>query len=229
MTRPFGGTRSTTLADIAEVTVGDLTQDDSIVFAMAERVLSAAPRSFALAGLSMGGYVAQEIMRQAPERVERLALVDTNARADTEAQVATRRELIRLSGIGQVQRRHAAASCPISFASGAPQVIPQIAGVITEMAERIGQAAFHRQQQAIMTRKDGRPDLEAIRVPTLIACGRRQDTVTPVELHAEMHGLIAGSKFVVVGGRGPFDAPGTAACRDRPDALLAVIAADARS
>ena len=89
-----------TLTDLAEVTVGDLTRDDSIR-AMAERILAEAPKTFALAGLSMGGYVAQEIMRQAPERVERLALFDTNARADTEAQVATRKDLIRISQQGR--------------------------------------------------------------------------------------------------------------------------------
>jgi pimeloyl-ACP methyl ester carboxylesterase len=182
------------LDDVAEITVGDLTQDDS-VSAMAERVLAGMPRSFALAGLSMGGYVAQEIMRQAPERVERLALIDTNARADTEAQVATRRELIRLSELGK-------------FKGVTPRLLPNllhpahlgidaIAGAVMAMAERVGQAAFKRQQHAIMTRKDGRPDLEAIRVPTLIACGR-QDAVTPVELHEEMHALVVGSKFVVV-------------------------------
>jgi len=73
------------LADITNTTVGDLTHDSSIV-AMAERVLAGAPDRFALAGLSMGGYVAQEIMRREPERVERLALIDTSARPDTAEQ-----------------------------------------------------------------------------------------------------------------------------------------------
>ena len=88
-----------TLTDLVEVTVGDLTRDNSIP-AMAERALAEAPRTFTLAGLSLGGYVAQGVVRQAPERVERLALFDTNARADTEAQVATRKDLIRLSEMG---------------------------------------------------------------------------------------------------------------------------------
>src|SRR6185312_6125237 len=82
------------LQDLAEITVADLTLDSTIE-AMADRVLSAAPRRFALAGLSMGGYVAQEILRQAPERVERLALLDTSARADTEDKRHNRAELIR--------------------------------------------------------------------------------------------------------------------------------------
>ena len=87
------------LKDIVTISVADLTVDDSI-FAMAERVLANAPARFALAGLSMGGYVAQEIMRMAPERVERLALVDTNARADREDQAKARRDLIALAEIG---------------------------------------------------------------------------------------------------------------------------------
>ncbi|WP_423814483.1 alpha/beta fold hydrolase, partial [Pseudomonas viridiflava] len=66
------------------VHIADLTRDNSIV-GMAARVLSAAPERFALAALSMGGYVALEILRQAPERVERLALVDTMARPDSPA------------------------------------------------------------------------------------------------------------------------------------------------
>ena len=182
------------LGDLAEITVGDLTQDNAIP-AMAERVLGEAPRTFCLAGLSMGGYVAQEIMRQAPERVERLALCDTSARADTEAQTATRRELIKLADIGK-------------FKGVTPRLLPNllhpdhlkvesIAGAITEMAERVGQAAFKRQQEAILGRKDGRPDLDAIRIPTLILCGR-QDKLTPLELHQEMHTHIAGSKLVVI-------------------------------
>lgn len=88
------------LSGIADVMIGDLSRDDSIV-AMAERILEEAPDTFALAGLSMGGYVAQEIMRQEPERVERLALIDTQARADSAEQVKTRKDLIRIAGMGK--------------------------------------------------------------------------------------------------------------------------------
>src|SRR5215469_2286884 len=83
------------LADIADVWIGDLTGADSMA-AMAEAVLAAAPPKFALAGLSMGGYVSFEIMRRAPARVERLALLDTSARPDTPEQSRARRELMAL-------------------------------------------------------------------------------------------------------------------------------------
>jgi pimeloyl-ACP methyl ester carboxylesterase len=88
------------LGAVAEPLVIDLTKDDTLG-AMARRALAAAPPSFALAGLSMGGYVAQEIMRQAPERVAKLALLDTSARADTPEQAARRRGLIELSEKGE--------------------------------------------------------------------------------------------------------------------------------
>lgn len=183
-----------TLADICQPWVADLTQDETIA-AMAERVLEQTPPTFCLAGLSMGGYVAQEIMRKAPERVERLALIDTNARADTEAQVNTRRELIGLSQTGK-------------FKGVTPRLLPNlihpsrlkdptVANVVLEMAERVGQEAFIRQQKAIMTRVDGRGDLPAIRVPTLIMCGR-QDALSSLAFHAEMAEAVPNARLVVV-------------------------------
>ena len=182
------------LKDQCEVLVADLTQDNSIE-AMAERVLAMAPTTFALAGLSMGGYVAQEIMRQAPERVERLALLDTNARADTEEQRNTRHELIRLAE-------------KYTFKGVTPRLLPNlvhpsrlndptVANVVMEMAERVGQQAFARQQEAIMSRKDGRGDLEAISVPTLVLAGR-QDVLCPPKVQEEMAERLPNGKLVLV-------------------------------
>src|SRR5262249_437831 len=88
------------LADVAEITVADLTRDNSIA-AMPERALVGAPPRFALAWLSLGGYVAREIMGSGPERVERLALLDTSARADTPEQTSRRRGLIELAHKGE--------------------------------------------------------------------------------------------------------------------------------
>lgn len=182
------------LKDVAAITVADLTQDSTIA-AMAERVLDTAPACFALAGLSMGGYVAQEIMRQAPERVERLALVDTNARADNEEQTKARRDLIRLAEIG-------------TFKGVTPRLLPSlinptrmedpdVAGVVMAMAERVGQDAFKRQQEAILSRKDGRGDLITIRVPTLVLAGR-QDVLCPPKVQQEMSSRISGARLVFV-------------------------------
>src|SRR3546814_5973887 len=88
------------LADIAEPWVADLTTQDSTA-AMAETVLAAMPPRFALAGLSMGGYVALEIMARAPERVARLALLDTRFQTDSAEEAARRRGLIELAEKGQ--------------------------------------------------------------------------------------------------------------------------------
>ena len=89
-----------TLSDIAEISVADLTKADQAGLA-AQQVLASAPEEFALAGLSMGGYVALEIMRQAPDRVIRLALLDTSAHPDTQKMMKFRQELINLARIGQ--------------------------------------------------------------------------------------------------------------------------------
>ena len=182
------------LADLADMSVPDLGSDDSVE-GMARRVLDAAPPRFALAALSMGGYVAHAIMRAAPERVARLALFDTSARADTEEQTSRRRGLIALAERGK-------------FKGVTPRLLPilihparledkPLTEAVMGMAERIGKPAFLRQQKAIMGRPDSRPQLPGYRCPALVAVGR-SDALTPIELNAEMAGLIPGAKFVVV-------------------------------
>lgn len=182
------------LGDIAEMTVGDLTRDDSMA-GMAKSVLATAPPRFALAGLSMGGYASLEIMRQAPERVERLALLDTSARPDMPAQTKDRQELIRLAQQG-------------SFKGVTPRLLPrwvhpsrvndpELVRTVTEMTQRVGRDAFVSQQTAIMGRPDSRPSLSRIHCPTLVLCGH-EDAATPVELHREMAADIADARLVIV-------------------------------
>jgi pimeloyl-ACP methyl ester carboxylesterase len=182
------------LADIADMTVGDLTRHDSMA-ATAQSVLTGAPPRFALAGLSMGGYVSFEIMRQAPERVERLALLDTSARPDTPEQKKSRLELIELAKQG-------------NFKGVTPRLLPRwvhpsrvsdpaIVKTVTEMTQRVGRDAFIREQTAIMNRADSRPALARIHCPTLVLCGH-EDAATPVELHREMAADIADARLVVV-------------------------------
>ena len=182
------------LSDLATASVADLTQDDSMA-AMARRVIEKAPPRFALAGLSMGGYVAQEIMRQAPERVMRLALLDTSARADTPERLAQRRGFIELAHKGE-------------FHGITPRMLPiylhpdhlkdkAITDAVLAMAQRVGRDGYLRQQQAIMARADGREDLKRIRVPTLVLCGR-DDQATPLKLHEEIASLVPGSTLAVI-------------------------------
>ncbi|WP_332686547.1 alpha/beta fold hydrolase [Devosia sp.] len=171
--------------------VADLTQDDSIA-AMAQRALVAAPARFGLAGLSMGGYVALEIMRQAPERVTHLALFDTSARPDDEARKETRRK-----GIEMVrQGRFIGVSRGLLASLIAPQHLgTPMAEDVQAMSERVGQAAYMRQQTAIMNRVDSRPTLRDIKVPTLVGIGE-SDKLTPLELAEELAAGIAGAELV---------------------------------
>ncbi len=182
------------LSDIAETTVADLGRDDQLG-PMAQRVLSEAPESFALAGLSMGGYVALEIARQAPDRIARLALLDTSARADGYEQTARRQALIALARGGEfkgVTRRLL------------PQLIhpdrlndSQLIETVLAMAERVGREAFQRQQRVIMNRPDSRRDLGLIHCPTLVLCGR-QDILTPLAVSEEMAEKIPRASLVVI-------------------------------
>jgi pimeloyl-ACP methyl ester carboxylesterase len=182
------------LSDIAEPLIADLTRDDSFG-AMARRALAEAPPRFALAGLSMGGYVAQEVMRQAPERVTKLALLDTSARADNPEQSQRRRDLIALSQRGQ-------------FHGVTPRLMPNLihpdrladtvlTKIIVDMAASVGRDGFLRQETAILARVDGRPDLPKIKVPTLVLCGR-EDLLTPLKLHEELAALIPSATLRVI-------------------------------
>lgn len=182
------------LSDIADITIADMTRDDSVA-GMVRRALDAAPPQFALAGLSMGGYAALEAMRQAPERVTRLALLDTGARADTPEQTTRRRDLIALADRGQF-RAVSPRLLPL-FVHEARLADTALVDDITAMAEAVGKDAFLRQQQAIMDRPDSRPGLPAIACPTLVLCGR-QDALTPPALSEEMAALIPGAKLVLV-------------------------------
>jgi pimeloyl-ACP methyl ester carboxylesterase len=183
------------LADIADMTVGDLTRHDSMA-GMAGHVLDGAPERFALAGLSMGGYVALEIMRRAPERVERLALLDTSARPDDPTRTAERHELLALVEEGrfeEVNRRLLALQLHPDRLEDDPALCEAVLG----MAREVGADAYLRQVAAIMGRPDSRPGLGAIACPTLVLCGE-QDRRTPPSVHEEMAGMIPGAQLVVV-------------------------------
>lgn len=182
------------LADLAVVTVADLSTANSM-HALARDVLAQAPsEKFALAGLSMGGYLALEIMRQAPERVSALALLDTNARPDTPEATANRHALMELA--------------ETDFDAVTEKLIPKLVHhsqlndshqihAIKAMAKTLGKETFIRQQQAIIGRIDSRPSLSMISCPTLILCGK-DDVITPPAVHEEMHQAIPHSTFVSI-------------------------------
>lgn len=147
-----------------------------------------------MAGLSMGGYVALEIMRLAPERVIALALLDTSARPDTPEAQENRRQLMSLA---ETDFPAVTAKLLPKLVSVAQQSNPAIIDLVYAMANSLGKDAFLRQQLAIMHRLDSRPHLAAIRCPTLVLCGR-EDVITPVEIHEELHKGISASQLRIV-------------------------------
>jgi pimeloyl-ACP methyl ester carboxylesterase len=179
---------------VGPVTIADHTRDDSMS-AIARRILATAPPRFALIGLSMGGYVAFEILRQAPERIARLALLDTSARADAAEQTAVRRAQMTLASQGRLTE---------VVEQQFPRLVHRarrsdaaLREVFDLMAGEVGAAAFIRQQAAILGRSDSRPTLGSIRCPTLVLVGDG-DELTPPELAAEMAAGIDGARLVSV-------------------------------
>ena len=174
------------------VTVANHTHDDSMS-EIARRILSLAPPKFALIGLSMGGYVAFEILRQAPDRVAKLALLDTTARPDTPEQTEQRKRQIemarhgRFDGIAQLLFPRFVAAARLGDRA--------LQNIVRTMAEDTGAEAFVRQQTAIMNRVDSRAGLGAIACPTLVVVGA-DDALTPPDRAAEMVAAISGARQV---------------------------------
>jgi pimeloyl-ACP methyl ester carboxylesterase len=176
------------------VTVADHTRDDSMA-AIARRILAASPPRFALAGLSMGGYIAFEIMRQAPERVAKLALLDTGARAETPEQTERRKVVIALAKSGRYNEVPDIAFPIYVHCSRHDDVC--LKQTVLTMAAETGVEAFLRQQQAIMGRPDSRPGLSEIKCPTLVLVGDG-DEATPPELAREIASAIGGARLGVI-------------------------------
>jgi pimeloyl-ACP methyl ester carboxylesterase len=176
------------------VEIADHTRDSSMD-AIAARILADAPPCFALAGLSIGGYLALTIMRQAPERVQKLALLDTSARPETPEQSARRKPQIALAESGQFAEVPAL-QFPF-FVHRSRQGDEALRARVRRMAEETGAQVFLRQQQAIMMRPDARPLLAAIKCPTLVLVGDG-DALTPPALSREIADGISGSRLVIV-------------------------------
>lgn len=202
------------LTDLAgPILVPDVTGGGSIA-EMAHGILEAAPERFSLAGLSMGGYVSLEIMRQAPDRVAALALLDTSARPDTPEQTEARLALIRLAQDGRFDE---------VWRSLLPRVVhpdraedPEIRFAVREMAHAVGPEGFGRQERAIIGRPDSRGDLPGISCPVLVLCGR-DDALTPPHLHEELADGIPGTRLRQI------DRCGHLSTLERPEAVTSAM------
>ena len=195
------------------VMVADTTRGTSIA-EIARGILAAAPPRFALIGLSMGGYIAFEIQRQAPDRVLRLGLLDTSARPDPPEASALRRQQKEQVGHG-------------GFAAVLDAFYPRVVHpsrlgdaalrqIFDQMAADLGPEVFIRQQGAIIARADSRPGLAAIRCPTLVAVGD-SDALTPPELADEIAAAIPGARRATIGDCGHIST------LEQPEAVNAIL------
>lgn len=167
---------------------------------MAERTLSEAPAHFAVAGHSMGGRVALEIFRRAPERVAGLALLDTNYTPRAAGEAGAREERERLVLL-EIARRSGTRAMAESWVRGMvhPSRLAEagLVGAILDMFARKSADVFAAQIRALLARPDATALLGAVRCPALVLSGREDDWA-PVARHEEMAALIAGSELVVV-------------------------------
>lgn len=179
---------------------------------IADSILEKAPEKFALAGLSMGGYIAMQVALRAPERVSRLALLDTNARADTQEQTERRRVLLQLTEKGGFYKvPHLLFP---GFVHANREDDEDLKATVVEMATSTGAEAFVRQMHAIIGRPDSRPALGKIKCPTLVLVGDG-DTLTPPDFAREIHGHIGGSRLAIV------ENCGHLSTLERPEAVTA--------
>jgi len=182
------------LWQLGPVTIANHTTSNTMA-GIGKAILEQAPPRFHLIGLSMGGYIAFELLRQQPERIEKLVLLDTGSRADVPEQSERRKKLMamaredRLALVNEVlwpllvhESRHADR---------------ELRQTVDAMLTEVGPAAFIRQQEALIGRPDSRPGFAAIRSPTLVIVGDG-DRLTPPELSEEIAGGIAGARLETV-------------------------------
>lgn len=182
------------LRDVATVIVADLTRAETIAD-LAKQALQQAPAGpLSLTGHSMGGYVALEVMRQAPDRIERLALLNTNARPDSPEATENRRRLMALA-----EKDFAAVIQALMPKLMTPEHVTdaEMTGTIAEMALAIGKDAFLRQEKAIIGRIDSRPHLPGIDCRTLVVAARA-DALMPIEILEEMARAIPKATLAIV-------------------------------
>ncbi|SEF85183.1 alpha/beta fold hydrolase [Bosea lathyri] len=187
------------LATGRQIMVADHASDATLA-AIAGRLLANAPERFALCGLSMGGYVAFEVIRQAPQRVTRLALLDTSAKPATPETNAPREQMIALAQKGAFDN----VTTLLWQRLVAPSRLTDepLRLLVRQMADEIGADGFVRQQRAIMGRPDSRPDLSGIAIPTLVMVGEEDLITPPAEAQEIAQGIGTSAKLAVLPGSG---------------------------
>jgi pimeloyl-ACP methyl ester carboxylesterase len=202
------------LSDIAEVVVTDKHTRYSTIKEIAEAIVSEAPDRFALAGLSMGGFIALEIVRSFPDRVQRLAILDSNARADTPEKTESRYQMIEQ--VKQGRFGDVASSLLPLFVHPDRLEDRNLVDEITGMVQHVGADNYIRQQHAIISRRDHVSYLSEIKCPTCVICGK-QDILTRPELSEEIAEGVPDAKLHVI------DNCGHLTTMERPAAVNAVL------
>lgn len=190
--------------------VADLSRSDNFT-EMAAQVIAEAPPEFAVAGLSMGGILAFEIWRQAPDRVTHLALLDTNPHPDTPDKKTIRFEQIAAAAAGKLEKLAIESLKPLYLAEK-NRDDAVLLKTILDMALALGPDVFERQSLAVMNRQDSAPTLAGITCPASVICGR-EDTLCPVRFHEFMAREIPGADLVVI------DDCGHLSSMEQPDAV----------
>ncbi|WP_170515050.1 alpha/beta fold hydrolase [Ruegeria atlantica] len=174
---------------VAPISLGERIEE------IASSLLDQLPRRFALVGSGMGGVVALELVRRAPDRVSRLCLMATDAQADTPQTAAAREELLVAAKMGRLEEVMRRIISSNTLAPG-PRRIP-ILNDLVAMALDLGPEVFERQIRALQRRPDQQGGLRRIKVPTLVLSGAH-DTLTPLRKHTFMSELIPGADLKVI-------------------------------
>ncbi len=188
---------------VAPITHGERVED------IASNLLNQLPHRFALAGLSMGGIVAMELLRRAPERVSRIALMDTNPLAETPQVAAAREPQIVAAKAGRMLDVMRDEMKPNYLAPGPART--DVLNLVMDMAETLGPDVFVRQSRALQRRPDQQSTLRKCRIPALVLCGAH-DALCPVKRHSFMAELLADAELVVLEEAGhlpPLEQPNT--------------------
>lgn len=170
-------------------------REHATMAAMAEEILQKTPEKFTLVGLSLGGYVAFEVIRLASERLQRLVLIDTTAVADHPARKDGRRQDILKVQQGGIEAL--IPELPGRWLHSTHVNQPDLVDLMGEMARSVGAQGQFNQQTAMLARPDSHEDLRGLRIPTLLVCGR-QDPVTPLADHEAMAACVPGARLEVI-------------------------------
>jgi pimeloyl-ACP methyl ester carboxylesterase len=207
------GPQIAALSGRVPILLAPITAHDTVEVLAAE-ILQWAPPRFAIAGLSMGGIVAMEVLRQAPDRVDRIALLDTNPKAELDEVKAAREPQIMQVEAGELQAVMRDEMKPRYLVDGPRK--KTILDLCMEMAMDLGSDVFVRQSRALQRRRDQQDTLRGAKLPALVLCGE-QDVLCPPERHELMHTLIADSVLTVIPGASHLPT------LERPEAVNAAI------